>query len=370
MNQLLRWIGLIALGSVTSVAVADESTITFGHDYIATIAGLSLPAKDIGTVGHGATASIIYGHQFSPHYLAEVNLQTSTFETGQDGGTDYYQYGITTDFVAQLYDRRQGKFTPYLLAGLGGVYDDYYPNPHDSAAALVEGGAGLISAPLRNGLRFRAEARYVREFHLGGHSEPRILIGVDLPLGRVEHRVEIRHAPAEVIREVIREPAPPPPPPPVAVVPPPPFRDSDGDGVSDEHDQCPDTPHGLRVDASGCAIAHQSVSLEGVTFRFNDAHLTPEAARVLDRVAKAYRGQPSLQTEIAGHTDSVGNAAANLALSQRRAEAVRDYLILKGAHSEQVTAHGYGKTRLLIDPERTELDGQRNRRVELSILSQ
>ncbi len=368
MKLILQTIGLIAFASVTAVAVADESVTTFGPGYVSTLAGAVFPDRDIGTVGHGATGSVIFGREFSRYLLTELNLQDSVFETGVDGGTDLYQYGGTVDVVVQLRDRRQGLFTPFVLIGAGGAYDDFYPSSHQGFAPLVEAGVGLVTPTImKTGIRFRVDARYVHDFHEGGHAEPRLLAGVDIPLGSVEHRIEIRHTQAEVIHEVIREPAAPPPPVVVAVVP---FRDSDGDGVSDDHDLCPDTPRGLKVDATGCALAGQSIALEGVNFRFNDSRLTPEAMRILDRVAKAYRGQPSLQTEIAGHTDSVGNATANMALSQRRAESVREYLVSKGAHSEQVIAHGYGKTRLLVDPERTELDSQRNRRVELNILSQ
>ena len=86
---------------------------------------------------------------------------------------------------------------------------------------------------------------------------------------------------------------------------------------------------------------------------------------VLDSVVPAFIGQPSLRAEVAGHTDSRGSAAYNLNLSQRRAQSVRQYLIAHGAHSEQLTARGYGKSELLIDPEKSDSDRERNRRVEL-----
>jgi OOP family OmpA-OmpF porin len=360
MKRALQVIGLIAGACVTTLATADDSE-SFGPGYVSMLPGISFPSKAEGTTGRGSTISGIYGHEFSPHLLAELNVQSSVFETGVDGGTDFYQNGATFDFVYQLRDRRQGLFTPFVLVGLGGVYNDFYPNVHDGAAPVADAGVGVVSAPLfRNGLRLRLDARYLRDWHEGGHPERRVVAGIDVPLGRVEHRVEFRQSPPEIIREVIREPAAAPPQPP---------RDSDGDGVADDNDKCPNTPHGLRVDSDGCAIAHQSIDLEGVNFNFNDAHLTPEAQRILDSVAKAYLGQPSMRTEISGHTDSIGDFEANMKLSQRRAETVRDYLISRGAHTGQIVARGYGKSRLRVDPERSEVDGERNRRVELSILS-
>ncbi len=139
--------------------------------------------------------------------------------------------------------------------------------------------------------------------------------------------------------------------------------------MPDEIDRCPDTPRGLRVDESGCAVAHQSISLAGVNFDFNQARLTPNAERILDQVASAYRGQPSMRTEISGHTDTVGGEESNRKLSRERAEAVRRYLISRGAYADQIVARGYGKSRLLIDQERSDADAERNRRVELTILS-
>jgi OOP family OmpA-OmpF porin len=112
-------------------------------------------------------------------------------------------------------------------------------------------------------------------------------------------------------------------------------------------------------------IATQTIELRGVTFNLNQATLTPNAETVLDAVAPAFSGQPSLRAEVAGHTDSRGSEAYNLSLSQRRAEAVRAYLIWRGAKPEQLTAHGYGKSELLIKPETSETDRERNRRVEL-----
>jgi OmpA-OmpF porin, OOP family len=361
MKRALQVIGLIAGACVTLLAAADDFE-TLGPGYVSVLAGVELPSKAIGTTGRGATVSGIFGHEFSPHFLAELNVQSSVFETGVNGGTDFYQYGGTLDLVLQLRDRRQGLLTPFVLIGVGGVRDDYYPNIRDGFAPVANAGVGVVTAPLlRNGIRLRVDARYVRDTHEGGHPERRVIAGIDIPLGRVEHRIEFRDSPPQIIREVIREAAP--------AAAPVPIRDADGDGVADEYDRCPDTPHGLRVDVYGCVVAHQSINLEGVNFNFNDAHLTPEAERILDGVAKAYRGQRTMKTEIAGHTDSVGNERANMKLSERRADAVRDYLISHGAHSDQIVRRGYGKTQLRVYPERTEADGERNRRVELSILS-
>jgi OOP family OmpA-OmpF porin len=364
MKRTLKIFGLFAVACATAAAAAADAPDSYGPDYVSILPGISFPSKALGTTGRGATLSGIFGHEFSPQLLAEFNVQSSTFETGVNGGTDYYQNGATVDFVYQLRDRQQGLLTPFVLVGIGAVYDDLYPNTRDGAAGIADAGVGVVTAPLfRNGIRLRVDARYVRDTHEGGHPEPRVIAGIDVPLGRIEHRIEFRQSPPEVIREIIREPAPAPAATPQV------RRDSDNDGVPDEIDKCPDTPKGLRVDVSGCALAQQSMNLPGVNFDFNQARLTPNAERILDQVVKAYLGQRSMRTEIAGHTDTVGSEEANLKLSQRRAEAVRAYLISKGAYADQIIARGYGKSHLLVNPERNDTDSQRNRRVELSILS-
>jgi OOP family OmpA-OmpF porin len=222
---------------------------------------------------------------------------------------------------------------------------------------VAEGGVGLVTKPLfAYGIRFRLDARYVHDGFEGGHEERRVLAGVELALGRTVRQVE--YLPAKVeIREVIKEVARP-------------WIDSDGDGVEDDRDQCPNTPHGVKVDARGCMIENQRLALQGVVFDTNTWRLTVNATTVLDMISAAFLGQPTLRAEIAGHTDSVGSVVKNQLLSQQRADAVRTYLIFKGVHPEQLTAKGYGKSQLLVAPETDAQDRERNRRVELRVLAQ
>jgi len=76
--------------------------------------------------------------------------------------------------------------------------------------------------------------------------------------------------------------------------------------------------------------------------------------------------QPELNVEIQGHTDSIGSAAYNLNLSQRRADAVKAYLISQGVNASTLTAKGYGKTKPISSNETAEGRAQ-NRRVEFEV---
>ena len=102
-----------------------------------------------------------------------------------------------------------------------------------------------------------------------------------------------------------------------------------------------------------------------VNFAFNSADLMSDARITLDQLGTALR-DPKLSAFsfiIAGHTDAVGGAEFNQKLSERRAEAVRNYMITQyGIAAERLTAKGYGKSQLL-DPEHPE-DGV-NRRVQI-----
>jgi len=344
----------LALGVWLSSALADA--VSYTPDYVSVIGGYTTPSTALGTTGSGVTLSGIYGRELTEHLEFEINLQTSTFETGNSHGSDFYQNGATGDVLYTPWDRRSGRFTPFALLGVGGAYDDYVPSSLAGASVLAEAGAGVLS-PLLFGdcLRLRLDARYVHDFRDGGHSERRLMAGIEIPLGRLERHVEYlpgKVETREVIKEVVKEVERP-------------RVDSDGDGVDDAHDQCPNTPLGLKVDAQGCVIEHQTIRLEGVNFEFNRAQLTAAARAILDEVAATFIGQPSLHAEVAGHTDSIGSARANLRLSERRATAVRDYLIAKGVPAERLVARGYGKTEPLITPEASDLDRERNRRVEL-----
>ena len=109
------------------------------------------------------------------------------------------------------------------------------------------------------------------------------------------------------------------------------------------------------------------IILEGVHFQSSKAVLLPESSSILDRVAESLIAHPDVKVEVGGHTDSDGPAAANLKLSAKRADAVRDYLVKKGVPASQMTSKGYGETQPISDNKSPEGKAM-NRRVELKRL--
>ena len=108
------------------------------------------------------------------------------------------------------------------------------------------------------------------------------------------------------------------------------------------------------------------VTLGDVLFAFDKAELSAQAAPRLDKLAGFLTQFPERQMLIEGYTDSVGNEAYNLSLSERRAQAVRDALVERGVGSARITARGYGKAHPVAD--NSSPDGRAmNRRVEIVI---
>jgi len=150
-------------------------------------------------------------------------------------------------------------------------------------------------------------------------------------------------------------------PPPVAAAP---ELDSDGDGVPDARDLCPGTPSGSRVDANGCPSI--LLTLTGVNFAFDSSTVEADSARVLDEAVMALEAAPGVEVTVVGHTDSVGTADYNQDLSERRANAVLDYLAAHGVAAARLSAEGRGE-HAPVTSNATAAGRFDNRRVELHV---
>lgn len=106
------------------------------------------------------------------------------------------------------------------------------------------------------------------------------------------------------------------------------------------------------------------LELYNIFFEFDRADIRPESELELKEVLRLLQENPRWRVEIEGHTDSIGSAAYNQLLSQRRAEAVRQYLIERGVAAGRITARGYGASRPIAD-NKTEAGRARNRRTEI-----
>ncbi len=157
--------------------------------------------------------------------------------------------------------------------------------------------------------------------------------------------------------------------------------DDDADGVANKFDKCPGTPSGTAVDGSGCALPVNKPdvkvyvteedkkvvrdAISNLEFDLGKATIRDHSFPSLDRVAELLISK-NFTLKLAGHTDNTGSAALNMKLSKDRAEAVRQYLVNKGANASRIEATGYGQTQP-IATNKTAAGRQQNRRVVFTL---
>jgi OOP family OmpA-OmpF porin len=150
-------------------------------------------------------------------------------------------------------------------------------------------------------------------------------------------------------------------------------KDSDGDGVSDQFDKCPNTPAGSVVDGSGCVIVFPKPDTVGkvapmaspysnIQFEFDSSVLKTSSYPVLDATSADLRSTGKTIT-LAGYASSEGTAAHNMRLSKDRANSVKTYLVNSGVEAKHLKVKAYGETHPIADNS-TEEGRIANRRVE------
>ncbi len=111
-----------------------------------------------------------------------------------------------------------------------------------------------------------------------------------------------------------------------------------------------------------------TIILEEVKFEYDQSVLTPDACVAMELIVSLMEDNPEVKIELRGHADAEGSESYNMELSQRRAQAVADYLQAAGIDSGRIKAVGYGKTQPLVDNATAE-GRAKNRRTELVIES-
>jgi outer membrane protein OmpA-like peptidoglycan-associated protein len=157
-----------------------------------------------------------------------------------------------------------------------------------------------------------------------------------------------------------------------------PRPDTDGDGFFDDEDACPKEP-GIRHDddpkQNGCpkkftliVIKKDKIEIkQQVQFDTGKATILPVSAKLLAEVGEAVRSSELTKVTVEGHTDDVGDDDSNMALSQARANSVRQWLVDKEkVKPELLEAIGFGETRPIAS-NRTKAGRQQNRRVEFKV---
>ena len=170
-------------------------------------------------------------------------------------------------------------------------------------------------------------------------------------------------------------------------------KDSDGDGVADHLDKCPNTPAGAKVDGAGCEIDTDADGVpdwkdkcptevgtaelngcpemetatmkdaQNIQFEFNSSVLRTSSYASLDKVSSTMRADNNMKLQLDGHASEEGTEEYNMQLSIDRANAVKTYLVNSGVDAKRIMTNGYGETRPIAS-NATEQGRVANRRVE------
>jgi len=154
-------------------------------------------------------------------------------------------------------------------------------------------------------------------------------------------------------------------------------KDSDGDGVADQFDKCPNTPAGTVVDGSGCPIVFPHIidtvktggsameaaaAYSNIQFEFDSSVLKTSSYPILDATSADLRSSGGT-AELDGYASSEGTAAHNMRLSKDRANSVKTYLVNSGVEAKKLKVKAFGETHPVADNS-TEAGRILNRRVE------
>lgn len=387
-NQALA---LLLLGGVLGTAHAQAKP------YMGVMGSWVDPDTSRQADDDGIGAHVLFGFPVNDYFATELNFFGHKVDNDVTGRSDS-NFGAGLDFKLGM--APNSRINPYLLLGGGVTYEDALGDPpsnedrSDRLVGYANAGGGLLfklggsrDAALRvEGRRYAIFSDDIPGTAAGRDNiwDTRVNAGVQFNLSRTEEAPPPpppAPAPAPVIGDsdgdgvldnIDRCPGTPAG---IAVdaygcgLPPPLPPDADGDGVLNANDLCPDTPRGMRVDERGCAVKAQRLVLRNINFEFNKATLTPDGRAILDGIAAGLRGQPTMEVEIEGHTDSIGSDAYNLKLSKSRANSVRDYLVSQGVQAARLSAKGLGES-VPVSSNKSDEGRAENRRVEFKVIKQ
>ncbi len=346
LRSVLMATGLTLFSGMVTVSMAQDTAPGWYGGF-----GLGLSRLDPDTSGttfrvdesQGSGYKIFLGYDLNESWAVEGHYadlgKAGLFPAGS---VEYRDYGISGMYYFQR-PQMDRNWATYLRAGLGSMdTKSSIPIDQRNSGQVILGGGVLLSFQKDWALRFDLDL----------YDTDSQLFSVGL-VWNFANKQQMPEPEPEPVIESVAEPVP--------VIPP----DTDNDGITDALDQCPDSVAGTKVDAQGCELM-PTIVLEGVKFGSDSAELNEESRAVLNKVAANLMRYPELRVEVAGYTDSSGSQTANVALSQQRAEAVRDYLVEQGLAAEMFSARGYGPENPIAD--NGSVEGRAfNRRVELHL---
>ncbi len=326
-TKILTMFALIVMMVAPSLALAQVKADSI---HLSIMPGGLFPDSDLN-IDDGMQYSLGLGYNFTENWGLEVlGSMAHSLDMDKDFGRgDSDVSHLRANAVYHF--GNNNAFVPYMTAGLGGFWASYdrdnrANNDDDDYNAFAANAGVGFKYFFNETVALRVEANNVHAFKDGGSDNLALNGGLTFQFGGNDGCV-----------------------------------DSDNDGVCDPYDKCPGTPAGYRVDADGCPTT-VSITLN-VHFDFDRSVIKPEYHSEIAQVAEFMKQHPRSTTVVEGHTDSRGTEQYNQALSQRRADAVRDALVsVFGVEASRLSAVGYGEERPIADNE-TEAGRAQNRRV-------
>jgi OmpA-OmpF porin, OOP family len=379
MKKNLLGLALLSAVSLSQVAVAQEYDNRW---YISGSAGVLVTDQD-RELTNGALFGIGFGKRVSPNWAFDLEYNRTDPSWQHD-----FVLGLEQDLLVSVdpsdvkieaieataryyFVKADRTWDPYIAFGLGYEQDsgsailaDAVKVEFDDSGLLARLGAGVqtnrmkrVDFRLEGGLRYAGSKDYSVDVSdgEGGRESLDIIEGSSFLdyYATASLLVKLGNLPVPVVAAPITCDT----------------LDSDGDGVNDCNDKCPDSSAGQTIGADGCPVK-LSIDLKGVNFDFDKATLRPDAVVILDEAVAVLAKYPELRFEVAGHTDLCGDEGHNQGLSERRAQTVYDYLTSKGIDAARMVGPtGYGESRPLESTEQTfpACKNETNRRTELNV---
>lgn len=326
MNILSRALLGLALTAAVIPAFAQQ---TETRSYASVMYDTVFSDKDrAAETGNGFSFGV--GKALSQHWGLEVGGFYDKAKP-DTAGNSWREYGGKID--GMFFFSRDPRFSPYTAIGVGGMENDRRTTNDKSFDVFVDAGAGFFKYfPITSSydIAFRADARYrwvdARDIpgkHVFG--EPIVKVGLVFPFGK---------------------------------------RAGAGSSANAGAANAAANANA----GNGGDAADQNRAFEDVYFDFDRSDLTAATKAKLDSDATAINGltqkYPGLKIDLSGHTDWIGTEGYNQALSERRADAVKQYLTRKGVAADRITTHAYGESKPVAD--NTTAEGRAlNRRVEV-----
>jgi OmpA-OmpF porin, OOP family len=302
------------------------------------------------------------GKPFTKYWGLEFGAFHDSFDDSEPGRPNNW-----TDFGAEVdalffYARERG-FMPYVDLGAGVIRNTLRGTPDvDSTDPMVAAGLGFFkyfdagsgNVGMRADVRYRwSDANDIPGF--GNFGEPQFRVGLILalgPKGAAAATPGVGCADADHDGVCDSSDLCPDTPGSTKVNGKGCPTDADGDGIPDEKDKCPGTAKGTRVGPDGCPEESKTGPnrrFEDIHFEFDHSDLTDYGKALLDSDASTINGltqkYPKLKVELSGHTDWIGTDAYNQALSERRANSVKQYLVRKGVSAGRISTYAYGESK-------------------------